>query len=328
MTEYRCHGTHCSCSHFNTIQLPEDVATSNFGRRYMPLLHPILPLSITSPSVAWLKSWTHFSILTCNSALPGIWSNVSPMPATPSATPQKDILQSPYLNADETGWKNKGQRRWLWAFVADICVVCVIAASRGSKVIKNALGKSYVSILCSDDFSAYSAYHKNGIRQLCWAHLIRKLKGLKDFRSSPDAYRFSTNMLGDIGRLFSYWHAFLETEGTIREELWLATELIRGRIKRQCNHYMTSKDCLRPKPSTLPASSLHHLSTSLCLLSFQSLSILDHHTAGYIPAVFITFQVAWNTPVNCSPSSLFYNFNIYFYTNTTVISPFGGGTNV
>ena len=100
----------------------------------------------------------------------------------------------------------------------------------------------YDGILCSDDFSAYSAYHKNGTRQLCWAHLIRKLKGLKDSRSSPDAYRFSTNMLKEAGRLFSYWHAFLETDNVTREELWLATALIRGRMKRLCNHYVKSED--------------------------------------------------------------------------------------
>ncbi|NOX25937.1 MAG: transposase [Deltaproteobacteria bacterium] len=68
--------------------------------------------------------------------------------------------------------------------------VFIIAGSRGSLVIKTTLGESYDGILCSDDYSAYSACHKNGARQLCRAHLIRKLKGLKNSRSSPDAYLF------------------------------------------------------------------------------------------------------------------------------------------
>ena len=128
------------------------------------------------------------------------------------------------------------------SFVADICVVFVLAAGRGSKVIKQTLGATYNGILCSDDFSAYSAYHKNGIRQLCWAHLIRKLKGLKSSRSSPEAYLFATSMLKETGRLFSYWHAFLESDNVSRDELWQATALIRGRIKKLCNRYADSED--------------------------------------------------------------------------------------
>lgn len=33
MTEYRCHGTRCSCGHFNMAQVPEEAAKSNFGPR-------------------------------------------------------------------------------------------------------------------------------------------------------------------------------------------------------------------------------------------------------------------------------------------------------
>ena len=242
MTEYRCHGTRCSCGHFNTAQLPEEVTRSNFGPRvhaaasYLAAEHNVTRRGMVEIMDAF------FNI---DMSLGVTWNMVERV--SDACQPVHESLKkystkALYLNADETGWNNNGQRRWLWTFVADICVVFVIAASRGSKVIKTTLGESYNGILCSDDFSAYSAYHKNGIRQLCWAHLIRKLKGLKDSRSSPDAYRFSTNMLKETGRLFSYWHAFLETENVTREELWLATALIRGRMKRLCNHYVASED--------------------------------------------------------------------------------------
>jgi len=242
MTEYRCHGTRCSCGHLNTAGLPEEVAISNFGPRvhavasYLTANHNVTRRGIVEIMDAF------FNI---DMSLGVTWNMVERV--SDACEPVHESLKkysagALYLNADETGWKNNGQRRWLWTFVADICVVFVIAASRGSKVIKNTLGESYDGILCSDDFSAYSAYHKNGTRQLCWAHLIRKLKGLKDSRSSPDAYRFSTNMLREAGRLFSYWHAFLETDNVTREELWLATALIRGRMKRLCNHYLKSED--------------------------------------------------------------------------------------
>ena len=79
------------------------------------------------------------------------------------------------------------------------------------------------------------------MRQLCLAHLIRKLKGMKETRSSPDAYRFAKNLLHEFGRLFTCWHAFKRV-GLTRHELWLATALIRGRIKRTCRQYQNSAD--------------------------------------------------------------------------------------
>ena len=89
--------------------------------------------------------------------------------------------------------------------------------------------------------SGYSKYHKSGVRQLCWVHLIRKLKGLKDGRASPDAYLFARHMLKEAGTLFSYWHAFKEA-GCTRAELWQASALIRGRIKSSCLRYQKSSD--------------------------------------------------------------------------------------
>jgi len=242
MTEYRCHGTRCSCGHLNTAGLPEEVAGSNFGPRvhavasYLAANHNVTRRGIVEIMDAF------FNI---DMSLGVTWNmieRVSDACEPVHESLKKYSAKALYLNADETGWKNNGQRRWLWTFVADICVVFVIAASRGSKVIKNTLGENYDGILCSDDFSAYSAYHKNGARQLCWAHLIRKLKGLKDSGTSQDAYRFSTNMLRETDRLFLYWHAFLETKDVSREKLWLATALIRGRMKRLCNHYLKSED--------------------------------------------------------------------------------------
>jgi transposase len=242
MTEYRCHGTRCSCGHFNMIQPPEEVAMSNFGPRvhaavaYLAANHNVTRRGMVEIMGAF------FNIDMSLGATWNMVERVSDACEPTYNTLKRYCTKALYLNADETGWKNNGQRRWLWTFVADICVIFVIAASRGSKVIKATLGENYDGILCSDDFSAYSAYHEKGIRQLCWAHLIRKLKGLKDSRSSPDAYRFGASMLGEIGRLFSFWHAFRTSENATRQELWLATALIRGRMKRLCNHYAVSDD--------------------------------------------------------------------------------------
>jgi len=127
------------------------------------------------------------------------------------------------------------------AFVSPLVVYFSIAASRGAKVLGSILGAAFKGVITSDDHSAYGSYHNNGVRQLCWAHLIRKFKGLKDSRGSPDAYVFAKNMLKEVGHIFACWHAF--RKGLIsRRQLLDATTLARARMKRYCLKYQSSPD--------------------------------------------------------------------------------------
>ena len=225
----------CTCGHVTVAQVPEEVASSNFG----PRVHAAAAY-LTAEHKLTRRGLVEFMSVFFNIDMSlGVTKNIADRVADACESGYESLKQysakALHLNADETGWKNSGERRWLWSFVADIYVVFVLAAGRGSKVIKQTLGTTYDGVLCSDDFSAYSAYHKNGIRRLCWAHLIRKLKGLKSSSRSPDGYRFADSMLKETGRLFRYWHAFLATDDVGRSELWQATALIRGRLKRLCN---------------------------------------------------------------------------------------------
>jgi transposase len=150
------------------------------------------------------------------------------------------------LNIDETGWKDQGKRRYLWTFVAPQAVLFHVSPSRGAKVLREVLGDTFAGIITSDDHSAYASYHKNGLRQLCWAHIIRKLKALRDDRSSPHAYCFARHMLMDIEAIFSQWHAF-QVSGSSREQLLLDTLPMREKMHDFCIIFRYSTD---PKVQT------------------------------------------------------------------------------
>jgi transposase len=156
---------------------------------------------------------------------------------------RRNLADCSSLNIDETGWKNQGNRRNLWVFVSPLVVYFSIAVSRGAKVLRAVLGDTFKGVISSDDHSAYSSYHNNGVRQLCWAHLIRKFKGLKESRSSPDAYLFAKNMLTEVGHIFGCWHAFRK-DLISRQQLLDATTLARARMKRYCLRYRRSPDGL------------------------------------------------------------------------------------
>lgn len=66
------------------------------------------------------------------------------------------------LNADETGWRTNGAKRFLRAFVAARYVVYTVAATRGSQVLVGLLGAVFQGILCSDRFSAFEVSQGSG----------------------------------------------------------------------------------------------------------------------------------------------------------------------
>lgn len=240
-SEYRLYELRCSCGVSTRAELPPGVCQSSFGPRvhaavaYLASVH-----RSTRRGIVEILN-TLFGLNVCLGSVSNMIERVSPALEPVFEEAKGRLPKSSSLNIDETGWKCGGQRRYLWVFVSPLVVFFSVAASRGSKVLKAVLGESFSGAITSDDHSAYAAYHAEGARQLCWAHLIRKIKGLKESRSSPDAYLFSKHILKEVGHLFGCWHAF--RHGAIsREELLGATHLMRARMKGCCLRYKSSTD--------------------------------------------------------------------------------------
>lgn len=231
--EYRCHSLLCQCGHSTAAVLPKHVSQSNFGPRthaaiaYLASVHRVTRRGIAEIMQS-LFGTTISTGAICNAA-----KRVSDACLPAVGAIKQYVVSALTLNIDETGWKNKGERRYLWTFVAPRAVLFHISPSRGAKVLREVLGQSFDGVITSDDHSAYASYHKKGLRQLCWAHIIRKLKALKENPASPHAYFFARHMLEDIGAIFSRWHAFKKSPGP-REQLWLDTQPFRERMNDFC----------------------------------------------------------------------------------------------
>jgi transposase len=135
------------------------------------------------------------------------WEETSTAVAAPYAELEAALSQEPVVNADETGHRTNGEKRWLWTFVARTFVLYRIAASRGSDVLRTVLGESFPGILGSDRLPAYLKYVA-GQRQFCWAHVTRNLLSALDLASTPAAKRFCREALALDRRLFRLWHRF------------------------------------------------------------------------------------------------------------------------
>ncbi len=85
------------------------------------------------------------------------------------------LLDESLLHADETPHKEAGDSLWLWTFVTASTVLFLIG--RRTKEVWLTVGLLFSGWLMSDGYQVYRD-HKKRLR--CWAHLIRKAKGLAE----------------------------------------------------------------------------------------------------------------------------------------------------
>lgn len=81
-----------------------------------------------------------------------------------------DLKSKPYLNVDETGWKDK----WLWCYADHRHVVYRIEPGRGQKDLAGTLGDSYKGVLISDFLGAYNRI--DSLKQRCLVHALRLIE--------------------------------------------------------------------------------------------------------------------------------------------------------
>ena len=123
---------------------------------------------------------------------------------------QNELPKQPVVNIDETSYSHNKKLAWLWVFVTSTFAFFTLHASRGSQVLRKVLGELYDGIIICDRFSAYVKYHKDrvcGLIQLCWAHIIRDLKALRNELALNSDQIFAVVMRKRIGAVFRLWYA-------------------------------------------------------------------------------------------------------------------------
>ncbi len=121
---------------------------------------------------------------------------------TPHDQARDAVRGAPVKNADETGWKQAGARRWLWTAATTTVAYFVIHVHRGARGLKELLGEAISGIVISDRWWGYNKLPL-GQRQVCWAHLKR------DFRKCLERGG-AGKVVGDIGLMvvedvFTLW---------------------------------------------------------------------------------------------------------------------------
>jgi transposase len=207
ITEYQLPNVVCgACGKATRAPLPEEIA-GQFGPQLTALIAYWtvvcrLPRRLVEAMLADVLG-IEISLGSTQKA----WEEVSQAVAQPVGQLQEQLPREAVLNVDETGWRTNGDKRWIWALVAQQFVFYVVASTRGAEVLVSLLGAVYRGILCSDRWVVYLTYH-SGRMQLCWAHLKRNILGIADYARSPSARQFCRDALAIVARLFRLWYRF------------------------------------------------------------------------------------------------------------------------
>ena len=251
VTEYqRCEAGCLRCGSITRARLPTGVPRGGFGPRLMALVALCTAkYRISKRGVQDLLS-DFFGVTISLGMVPKIESKVSAWIRDAVEEARVFVRNEHVVHMDESGWREKNAKAWLWVAVASLVTVFTVASSRSSKVSKDMLGEGFVGFLVSDRWSAYS-WVDPIMRQLCWAHLLRDFQKFVD--RGGESKRIGEALLGQAKLMFDWWHRV--RDGTISRATFTrrmkAVEVEVGRLVREaakCEHDKTAgtgRDILR-----------------------------------------------------------------------------------
>ncbi len=117
----------------------------------------------------------HLSVGAIVRAIQGVAKQAQPaQPAVSEVLEQ--VRTSPVVQGDETGWRQDGSNGYVWTFSTPN-ERYFLRRGRDKGVVDEVLGPAFSGVLVSDFYAAYN--HYPGLKQRCWAHLLRDIHELK-----------------------------------------------------------------------------------------------------------------------------------------------------
>lgn len=235
VTEYQAHARSCQeCGLLTWEKIPDDLRAHGYGPRLTALVSYLSGSPHVSKRGIEEVVETVVGLPISLGTIAKLEQEMSAALAPAHAAAQQAVQDAAVKNVDETGWKQAGQRCWLWAAATTFVACFVIHSSRGAAGLAALLGAKIKGIVCSDRWPVYGRL-PTGQRQLCWAHLKRDFQKLVDRGGA--AQEHGNVGLAVVGVVFDLWHTFRGgglTRRQLRQEMAHWREALHDQLREGC----------------------------------------------------------------------------------------------
>jgi transposase len=250
ITEHRGHARTCpGCGHLNRGEIPAEVRAHVIGSRLAAVMSYLSGRHHLSRRAVEEVAETVFEVPISLGTVVALEAETTAALAGAYAEARQAVADAPVKNTDETGWSEKGQRRWLWTAATATAAFFVIHLRRSFTGLRALLGQTITGVVCSDRWTAYSRLPLEQ-RQVCWAHLKRDFRKLIDRGGPADA--IGRTGLEVVECLFADWWALRRGE-LDREGLQARLDPIARELQGVLE---AGRGCADPKAATFCANLL------------------------------------------------------------------------
>jgi len=206
ITDYQGHGRRCPCcGDIPGALIPPDIRAHRMGPRLTAILSYLRACHHLSRRGVREIAAQVFAAEVALGTVINLEQDVSQSLAAAHGEAACAVREAAVKHADETSWKQAGQKCWLWLGATAMVAFFVIHARRSAAGLRALLGETIHGIVCSDRWGVYRRIAVE-CRQVCWAHLKR------DFQKCVDrggaAVAIGNNGLAVVQALFERWHRF------------------------------------------------------------------------------------------------------------------------
>lgn len=235
VTEYQGHARTCGrCGTVTWEKIPDDLRAHAFGPRLAATVAYLSGSPHVSKRGIEEVVETLFGVPMALGSVVNLEQEMSLALADAHAEARQAVQEAPSKHVDETGWKQAGQRCWLWAAATTAVACFVIHPSRGALGLAALLGAKIKGIVCSDRWSVYGRLIVQR-RQLCWAHLKRDFQKLVDRGGA--AREIGEVGLAAVGIVFELWYAFRGggcSRRQLQQEMAFWRQTLHERLQEGC----------------------------------------------------------------------------------------------
>jgi len=206
ITEYQGHYRTCPCcGEVNHAAIPEDIRAHSVGPRLSATLAYLTGSHGMSKRGLEEVAEAVFDAPLAVGTVANLEAEMNAALAGAHREALDAVAAAAVKHVDETGWKERGKKRWLWVAATGTMAAFIISPWRNLKALLRLLGSDFVGILCSDRWRAYDEWPLMR-RQVCWAHLKRNWEKLVERGGKAKA--IGQACLELHRQVFEWWHAY------------------------------------------------------------------------------------------------------------------------